>query len=55
MAVRGQPVAATGVLPGSYALHEEVVCRRRAANQAWLAKVGVAAGTIPATPCSATR
>jgi para-nitrobenzyl esterase len=55
MAFRGQPVAATGVLPGSYALHEEVVCRRRAANQAWLANVGVAAGTIPATPCSAKR
>ena len=33
-------------------LHEEVVCRRRAANQMWLANIGLAAGTIPATPCA---
>ncbi|WP_447764141.1 carboxylesterase/lipase family protein [Sphingopyxis panaciterrae] len=55
VAFRAKPVAETGVLPGSYALHEEVVCRRRAANQAWMANIGVAAGTIPATPCNTKR
>lgn len=51
LAVRDRPVAAKAVLPGSYALHEEVICRRRAANQSWLTNIGVAAGTIPANPC----
>lgn len=33
--------AATGLLPGMYALHEAAVCRRKAANQAWLFNVGM--------------
>lgn len=36
-------------------LHEEVICRRRAANQMWMTNIGVAAGTIPATPCMTKR
>lgn len=55
VAFRGTPVAATGVLPGSYALHEEVVCRRRAVGQMWMANIGVAAGTIPEGPCEPKR
>lgn len=55
LALRGKPAAATDVLPGSYALHEEVICRRRAANQMWMTNIGVAAGTIPATPCTTKR
>ncbi|SEH13840.1 para-nitrobenzyl esterase [Sphingopyxis sp. YR583] len=55
IALRGQPAAAADVLPGSYALHEEVVCRRRAANQMWMANIGIAAGAIPATPCPTKR
>lgn len=55
VAFRGRPVAATDVLPGSYALHEDVVCRRRAANQMWMANIGVAAGTVPDAPCSTKR
>ena len=55
MAFRGKPVAAADVLPGSYAFHEEIVCRRRAAGQMWMANIGVAAGTVPAAACNPKR
>ena len=48
---RDQPIAATHVLPGSYSLAEEVVCRRRAADQYWFINIGVAAGKVPQVPC----
>jgi para-nitrobenzyl esterase len=52
MAFRDAPVAGTDLLPGSYALDEEVVCRRRrAGNQPWLFNIGLAAGTIPPVAC----
>ena len=54
MAFRDTPVAATDVLPGSYTLAEEVVCRRRAANELWFVNIGLAAGKIPQTPCART-
>ncbi len=55
MAFRGKPTPATGLLPGSYALHEEVICRRRAASEMWMTNIGVAAGTIPPSPCIKKR
>ena len=41
------PEAANDPLPGHYELHEEVVCRRRAANSAWTWNVGVIAPPMP--------
>lgn len=46
-----RPIARTNLLPGTYTLHDDVICRRRAAGQPWLANIGVAAGTIPAAAC----
>ncbi|WP_308909103.1 carboxylesterase/lipase family protein [Pseudokordiimonas caeni] len=43
-----EPHAATHLLPGMYELHEEVVCRRRAAGDiAWNWNVGVIAPPLP--------
>lgn len=47
-----KPVPGTNLLPENYALQNEVICRRRAANEPWLSNIGVAAGQIPSTPCS---
>ena len=55
MAFRGKPPPANGLLLGSYALHEEVICRRHAANEMWMTNIGVAAGTIPSSPCIKKR
>jgi para-nitrobenzyl esterase len=41
------PRAAARLPPGRYALHEEVVCRRRAAGIAWNWNVGVASPPLP--------
>lgn len=54
MAFRDRPVESANVLPGHYRFHEEVVCRRRAANQLWFINIGVAAGSVPQTPCAKT-
>ena len=43
----GPEGSATNLLPGMYELHEEVICRRRAANVAWNWNVGVAAPPLP--------
>jgi para-nitrobenzyl esterase len=44
----GRPVAARDIMPGMYALQEEVMCRRRAAgNVAWNWNVGMAAPKLP--------
>lgn len=52
MAFRDGPVAGTDLLPGAYALSEEVVCRRRrAGDEPWLFNIGVAAGKIPSGRC----
>ena len=39
--------SATDLLPGMYELHEEVMCRRRAANIGWTWNVGVASPPLP--------
>ncbi len=39
--------SATDLLPGMYELHEEVMCRRRAANIGWNWNVGVASPPLP--------
>ncbi|RIA46983.1 carboxylesterase type B [Hephaestia caeni] len=45
----GAPSIATGLLPGHYELHEQVMCRRHAAGDvAWNWNVGVAAPPLPA-------
>ena len=46
--VRDRAHAASDLLPGRFALHEEVVARRRAAgNQNWYINVGLASGVVP--------
>ncbi len=43
-----EPVASTDLLPGMYALHEEVVCRRRAAgDQPWNINTGLWSQSLP--------
>jgi para-nitrobenzyl esterase len=42
------PSAATGFMPGMYALHEEVMCRRRAdGSQSWNWRAGSTAPVLP--------
>lgn len=54
IAFRDKPVAGTKLTPGSYKLHEEVICRwRQADDKPWLANIGVAAGKIPEAVCAA--
>jgi para-nitrobenzyl esterase len=49
MAFQDRPRAADHLLPGMYALHEAVVCRRRAAGDlAWNWNVGVVSPPLPA-------
>lgn len=38
-------------LPGMFELHEQIVCRRRAAGGQWFANIGVTAETLPAGAC----
>lgn len=48
MAFRDKPVPANDLLPGSYALHEEVISRRRKEGRTyWFANVGLASPPIP--------
>ncbi len=43
------PRASTGFMPGMYALHEQVMCRRRAnGGQSWNWRTGAAAPVLPA-------
>ena len=49
MDFKDQPAAATNLLPGMYALHEEVIARRRRdGTQNWYANVGLASPPVPA-------
>jgi para-nitrobenzyl esterase len=41
------PEPGNDLMPGRYELHEEVVCRRRAAGIAWTWNVGVIAPPMP--------
>ena len=52
-----EPRPSDHLAPGSYALHEEVMCRRRAANVAWNWNVGVIAPPLPdpIPPCAQGR
>lgn len=43
----GPEGTATDLLPGMFELHEEVMCRRRAANVGWNWNVGVASPPLP--------
>ncbi len=48
MAFKDQPAPASDPTHGAYALHEEVVCRRRAAgDQSWIVNIGVGASPLP--------
>ncbi|MBX3562776.1 MAG: carboxylesterase family protein [Sphingomonas sp.] len=47
MRFAGTPRAGNDLLPGHYELHEEVVCRRRAAGIGWTWNVGVIAPSMP--------
>jgi para-nitrobenzyl esterase len=48
--IRDMPVASNNFLPGMYALHEEIVSRRRAAGtQNWYINVGLASPVLPAS------
>ena len=51
MAFRGRPVASADLLPGHYALAEEMACRRRVAGQSWMRMIGKAPALLPAAPC----
>lgn len=45
------PRAAKGLMPGMYALHEEAVCRRRAAGQAWNWNTGIVSPELKPAKC----
>ena len=45
--VTDAPHPSTQVTPGAYALHEEVVCRRRAAHVPWIINYGVGSPPLP--------
>lgn len=45
------PVAARNMMPGMYALHEEAVCRRRAAGQAWNWNTGIVSPELKPASC----
>jgi len=46
------PEAATGLMPGMFAMHEQAVCRRRAADLAWNWNAGLASPKlVPAAGC----
>ena len=48
MAFDDRPEPRTDLMPGMYALHEEVIARRRrAGNQNWFANVGLASPLVP--------
>ena len=48
LAIGHQPVAGVDPMGGAYALHEDVVCRRRAAGtQPWIANIGLSAAALP--------
>jgi len=45
------PQAARDLMPGMYALHEEAVCRRRAAGQAWNWNTGIVSPELKPAAC----
>jgi para-nitrobenzyl esterase len=46
--IRDKPYPAQNILPGTYALHEEVIARRRASGkQNWYINVGLASPVVP--------
>jgi len=48
MDFQDKPVLGANLMPGMYALHEEVISRRRAAgNQNWFANIGLASPPVP--------
>jgi len=48
LAIRDEPHASKDILPGTYALHEEVIARRRASGkQNWYINVGLASPVVP--------
>jgi para-nitrobenzyl esterase len=50
------PHASTGLMPGMYSLHEQVMCRRRAdGGQSWNWRTGSAAPVLPAPVSSCAR
>ena len=52
MAFGEVPAAATGLMPGMFALHQQAVCRRRAADLAWNWNAGLASPKLaPAAGC----
>lgn len=51
MGFRDRAEASADLLPGHYALAEEMRCRRRAAGQSWIPMIGGAPALLPATPC----
>ncbi|WP_447761244.1 carboxylesterase/lipase family protein [Sphingopyxis panaciterrae] len=52
MGFRGHAEASVNLLPGHYALAEEVKCRRRAAGQTWIPMIASVPARLPASPCS---
>jgi para-nitrobenzyl esterase len=51
MAFRDRPVPSSGLLPGMYDLHEEVISRRRSdGTQNWYANIGLASPEVPPSP-----
>jgi para-nitrobenzyl esterase len=51
MEFRDKPLPSTHLLPGMYALTEELISRRRAAgNQFWFTNIGLASPPVPPAP-----
>ncbi|MFC4726223.1 carboxylesterase/lipase family protein [Glycocaulis abyssi] len=48
MEFAGEPRPGAGLMPGMFELHEDVVCRRRAAGIAWNWNIGIISPPLPA-------
>jgi para-nitrobenzyl esterase len=55
MAFSDVPRASHDLLPGHFALFDEVVCRRSAADQGWFKNFGANPGPLPVAPCRRSR
>ena len=44
------PTPESGLMPGMFALNEQVMCRKRASNVGWNWNVGLASPVLPARP-----
>jgi len=44
------PTPQSGLMPGMFALNEQVMCRKRASNVGWNWNVGIASPVLPAHP-----